>query len=212
MIARQPLRQDFQYLTISSSAEADLKIKRSRFIALSYPVTSTTECQTRIAEIKRRFHDARHVCYAYRLGHGPSAIGRHSDAGEPSGTAGAAIARVMEGENVCNAMIVVVRYFGGIKLGTGGLARAYSDSARAVLEESGIKQVELVQKVRLRTNYSHLDAINHELALNNANILARDFKDAIDVTFEVPVSNQQKLLDRLNEITSGEIELIISQA
>jgi len=121
--------------TILSPAEAIFKEKRSKFFAFAYPVENEAEIKEKIAFLKKNFHDARHHCYAYILGVN-KAIYRMNDDGEPSGTAGRPIHGQLLSKDVTNVLVVVVRYFGGVKLGTGGLRVAYKLAAKEVLENA----------------------------------------------------------------------------
>ena len=123
--------------TLSAPAEAIYKEKRSKFLAFAYPVENETEIKDKIAALKKKYHDARHHCYAYILGADKSAY-RMNDDGEPSGTAGRPIHGQLLSKEVTNVLIVVVRYFGGVKLGTGGLRVAYKLAAKEVLEKATI--------------------------------------------------------------------------
>lgn len=114
--------------TFNGRVEAEDVIKKSRFIAVGFPVESEADARDKIAALKKEFYDARHIAYAYRIDDG-QVFQKSSDDGEPSGTAGKPILNFMIKENIINAIILVVRYFGGIKLGAGGLTRAYSGTA-----------------------------------------------------------------------------------
>ena len=121
--------------TIAAPAEAVFKEKRSKFLAFAYPVENEAEIKEKIAFLKKKYHDARHHCYAYILGADKSAY-RMNDDGEPSGTAGRPIHGQLLSKEVTNVLIVVVRYFGGIKLGTGGLRVAYKLAAKEVMDSA----------------------------------------------------------------------------
>jgi uncharacterized YigZ family protein len=126
--------------TIFEPAEAIFKEKRSKFLAFAYPVENEAEIKEKIAFLKKKYHDARHHCYAYILGADKSSY-RMNDDGEPSGTAGRPIHGQLLSKEVTNVLIVVVRYFGGVKLGTGGLRIAYKLAAKEVMEK-----VQIVEK------------------------------------------------------------------
>jgi uncharacterized YigZ family protein len=121
--------------TITAPAKAIFKEKRSKFHAFAYPVENEAEIKEKIAFLKKKYHDARHHCYAYILGADKSAY-RMNDDGEPSGTAGRPIHGQILSKDLTNVLVVVVRYFGGVKLGTGGLRVAYKLAAKEVLENA----------------------------------------------------------------------------
>jgi len=123
--------------TILAPAEAIFKEKRSKFLAFAFPVENEAEIKEKIAFLKKKYHDARHHCYAYILG-AEKLVYRMNDDGEPSGTAGRPIHGQLLSKDVTNVLVVVVRYFGGIKLGTGGLRVAYKMAAKEVLENATI--------------------------------------------------------------------------
>ncbi len=121
------------YYSVGEPASAQIKRKRSRFIALVYPVDVEQDVGEILAQIDRRYHDASHRCYAYRLLGETESIARTNDAGEPAGSAGGPILQQLETANLYNVLVVVARYFGGKKLGLGGVIRAYAGATKEVL-------------------------------------------------------------------------------
>lgn len=128
------------YLTVREPATSSLKDTGSRFLGLIYPVSAEAEAIHLLNDCRKKYYDATHHCYAWRIRNlqTGSIMERSSDDGEPSGTAGRPILAVLEGAGLSNVMLIVVRWFGGTKLGTGGLVRAYTGSAKVTLESSGI--------------------------------------------------------------------------
>ena len=118
-------------INIQQSAEGIFKDRGSKFLAFAEPITDEEQAKKRIAWYKKKYHDARHVCYAYRLG---ESLWRTKDDGEPHGTAGLPILRSIDARNLDNVLVVVVRYFGGTLLGTGGLMVAYREASKEALE------------------------------------------------------------------------------
>jgi uncharacterized YigZ family protein len=141
------------YQTIQRSAVAELKIKGSRFIGRVQPVQEREQAEAALAVIRKNDYDATHHCYAYRLGIGSREISRFSDDGEPSGSAGRPILLSLTAGDLTDVLLVVTRYFGGVKLGTGGLARAYSRAAVDVLAQAGRREVWLMEKLELLLPY-----------------------------------------------------------
>src|SRR6266700_152472 len=124
-------------LTLAGTVRAETREKGSRFIVTGFPVGSAGAARAGIAAVRSEFPDATHHCWAYVLaGQGPEPRERHHDAGEPAGTAGPPILQAIRGAGLCDAVVIVTRYFGGIKLGRGGLARAYRAAAASVLAEA----------------------------------------------------------------------------
>jgi uncharacterized YigZ family protein len=134
------------YITIAGPSRAELREKGSRFLAFAEPVADETAVRERLDDLKRRFPDATHVCWAARTG--IPARSRSSDAGEPRGTAGPPILRALDAAQLDNVLVAVVRWFGGTKLGKGGLARAYAEAARSAL--AGAQRIERIPQVLLR--------------------------------------------------------------
>ena len=124
------------FLTIREVVQAEIVEKKSKFIAHLFPTESVAEAEDFIKETKKKYHDARHNCTAYRIIKDGHIIEKSNDDGEPSGTAGAPMLNILQKNALCNVVVIVTRYFGGILLGTGGLIRAYSDSLLKVIEQS----------------------------------------------------------------------------
>jgi uncharacterized YigZ family protein len=136
---------------VLKTGESEIVVKKSRFLGYCMPVSDESSAQEEIARIRKIHYDARHCCHAYRLA--ASGISRSSDGGEPSGTAGAPILNVLNGAGVENALIAVVRYFGGVLLGTGGLARAYGKAASEALAASEIARMRVCRRMRVALPY-----------------------------------------------------------
>ncbi len=146
------------YLTLDAPSEAVYTEKRSKFLAFALPVDTEERAKTELARFLREYHDARHVCYAYVLG----ADGSHfksSDNGEPSGTAGKPILGQIRAKGLTDVLVVVVRYFGGIKLGTGGLVVAYKTAARAALDNGTSVERIVKRPVAVVFPYDRLNAV-----------------------------------------------------
>ena len=150
------------YCRVKTSSTHQIKVKGSRFIAEVWPAADEKEAEERLSEIRRREYNATHHCWAYRLGVAGNTF-RYSDDGEPNGTAGLPIYRQIEGRELTNTLVVVTRYYGGTKLGTGGLARAYGEAASAALDSSEIA-VEIVrQHLRIRFAYADTSPAMHTI-------------------------------------------------
>ena len=121
------------FKTIKKEIETSVTEKKSKFICHIYHVESVEEAEEKLDEVRKKYHDARHNCYVYRIADGD--ISKASDDGEPSGTAGVPMLNILNGNNLSNVLVVVTRYFGGILLGTGGLVRAYSLATTTAIEE-----------------------------------------------------------------------------
>jgi len=145
----------FRYLTVSRDwGPSEFREKGSRFISFLFPCATAGEAGERIASLRGRFNDATHVCFAWRLGEGVEREHRYSDDGEPGGTAGMPIYNEIRSVDYLNVGVAVVRYYGGVKLGTGGLARAYGKGARLVLESARPEECRLSTEAMLTFPFS----------------------------------------------------------
>lgn len=183
-------------------AESEFVEKRSRFISHIWPVESEEQAQQYIKEMKARYYDARHNCWCYRIGH---AIARYSDDGEPQGTAGQPMLKVLEREEVTNVCCVVTRYFGGILLGAGGLTRAYSKGAKDALIASGIAVMGAWAWVKVPCTYPLFQRV--KLEIESANGVVDDVQYGADVVLAVslPAEQTESLQHRLTELSAGGI-------
>ena len=148
------------YNTIEKQETSELVEKKSKFIANIFYVSTTQEAEEKLEQIRKKYYDARHNCYAYRVIEDGNIIDRSSDDGEPSGTAGAPMLNILKKENLCNVLVVVTRYFGGILLGTGGLVRAYSQSTQDVIEKSVVILKQEGYVATLEVEYKDLENQN----------------------------------------------------
>lgn len=148
------------YITVSKSSREEIVINKSRFIGYACPCSAESEALAFLKKIREEHKSATHHCYAYIIGEN-SGIMRYSDDGEPGGTAGLPIVEAMRTKTIVNCCIVVVRYFGGVLLGTGGLVRAYTQSAQAALHSAGIAKMELTCVVQCEVPYSVWDKIHY---------------------------------------------------
>jgi len=144
--------EDDSFVSVAAEHGATLKVQRSEFISLVFPMTEASQLEKRREQVSRKHFDASHHCWAYRLRDGR--IEHSSDAGEPSGSAGRPILSAIQGAGLWNCGLVVTRYFGGIKLGTGGLARAYRDAAQQVLREAPLVTHYEYTRVTIRFTYA----------------------------------------------------------
>ena len=190
------------YLTIASSSEAVYKEKSSKFLAYAYPVKSEDEIHGILDKLHKRYYDATHHCYAWRLGpHGESY--RANDDGEPSGTAGRPMLTVLLHCGVGEIAAVVTRYFGGILLGTGGLVRAYQGSVKLGLETLPTTERVPCDRLQLTLEHPFVNIALREFETHQAQIIKKDF--GLDATFtvSVPQTQTENLIESLTQKTSG---------
>ncbi len=191
-----------EYLIPSGAGEAEFTEKRSRFLGHIRPVESEEEAREFIAEMKKKYYDARHNCWCYIIKDGPE---RYSDDGEPQGTAGIPMLEVFRREGINNFVCVVTRYFGGILLGAGGLLRAYTKSAKDALDAAGISVVRTWTETELPCSYASLERFKLEAAAYDG--IISDMVYGADVTIKllVPEEKFQPFSERIFDISSGSI-------
>ena len=188
--------------SVRGESYAEYVIKKSKFIARAVHITTEEAAQAYLRDGKKQYWDARHNCYAYQLGVNFEKQ-KSSDDGEPSGTAGKPILEVLKNKGLTDTLIVVTRYFGGIKLGTGGLIRAYGTACVAALDNAIIEDYINCRILYLQTDYSFLSATERLLPDFKAVITKRDFADFVGLTVEVPEDKADECLLTLRDQTNG---------
>lgn len=201
------------YLTIANQSEAAFREKMSRFISFAIPITSAAEAKEYVALYTNEYHDARHVCWAYMLGSDRKEF-LSSDNGEPSGTAGKPILGQINSFGLTNILIIVVRYFGGIKLGTSGLIAAYREAARLAIEAAEI--IEGRDMITLSLTFPYI-AMNDVMKLVKAQnpsgareavrIVAQEFDNTCSMTLSLPLDLLPELSGRLEAISGTSVSL-----
>ena len=185
------------YRTIADRCEFRQKIERSEFLGLAFPVASEEEFHSELLRVQKQYFDATHHCWAFRLFTGERS--RSSDAGEPGGTAGKPIAMAIEGAGLYDVAIIVVRWFGGIKLGTGGLGRAYGSTAAAALRGATIADRFLYSPVIVTAPFSRLNDLYRLIDPPHVLLRSEEFADVNRFTFEVRSSRLQEFVRGLTE-------------
>ncbi len=185
------------FLTIQEERlEEEIVEKKSRFIGTLLYVTNEEEAQEIIKNIKKQYHDARHNCFAYRIMTENGVIERFCDDGEPSGTAGGPMLNILAKNNLCNVLIVVTRYFGGILLGTGGLVRAYSDTTTKVINTASMANETMGMEVEIEIDYAQLEMLKYYCKKNNINIVNIVYEKNIKCYLELTEMELEILLDK----------------
>ena len=188
------------YQTIQKAGESEIVINKSRFLGYCIPVSSEEEAQEALAQIRKKHYDARHCCYAFRLHEG--GIVRSSDDGEPSGTAGAPILGVLLGAGVENVLCAVVRYFGGVLLGMGGLVRAYGKAASEALSQAGTLQIRVCARLQATVSYSSYNLLEPMIRQKGYPCEA-DFAEQVTLTLLLPAEESEALITAITEKTDG---------
>ncbi len=189
------------YTTLGGEGHDEFEEKRSLFIGHAKHITSEEEAQEFVKQKKKEYSDATHNCWAYILKGG--IVARYSDDGEPQGTAGMPILDVIRKSGVCDAVIVVTRYFGGILLGAGGLVRAYSHGASIALDAAQIVTYEKYAELVLDCSYSDYQKYSVVLPTFNAVIDGTDFSDKVTIRFAVKETVVSVLEEKITEMSGG---------
>jgi len=191
-----------EYRTITNFGQDEIIIEKSTFIGYAKPVTNEEEALAFIQEIKKKHRDATHNVPAYVLGEN-NEIQRCNDDGEPSGTAGVPVLEVLKKEDVRNVAVVVTRYFGGIKLGTGGLVRAYTKGAKIALEAAGIVRQVLYQVMSLSIEYTLLGTVQNQLRLQQYEVKEIVYDEFVHLHVWVHAEKTVEFRDFCIELTNG---------
>ncbi len=200
----------------ASEFQVEHRVSNSRFIAIAAPALSVEEAKSFIAEVKARYPDATHHVPAYIIGSEHSEISHCSDDGEPSGTAGRPVLSLLKSEGWTDIAVVVVRYFGGTKLGTGGLVRAYSQAVKKLLSFLPSARKIKAFRIQLQLPYHLYQTVENLLLRSRAQIENRDFSAQVSISATVPSSHRENLLSALKNypeihfyISEEDLELLI---
>lgn len=190
------------YKTITEKSSGEITEKKSRFIADMFPVNTEEEALQYIEQVRKKYYDARHHCFAYVLNDDP-VVERFSDDGEPGGTAGKPILDVIKGAELKNTLIVVTRYFGGTLLGTGGLVRAYTASSREAVSEGKIVTRTFGYKMVIKTDYTGLGKIQYILCQEDIPVLDTLYTESVDIVAFVPDTREKEIINKIIEATNA---------
>lgn len=197
------------YYTVNDYEREEI-IRRSRFLTVTKKVDDEDEATAYLAALKSKYHDATHVCYAYRVGERAERT-RFSDAGEPQGTAGKPILDALVAAEATFSLVAVVRWFGGVKLGAGGLTRAYRSCAASGIEEGGRRKFTLCSIFEISADISLYGAICKTAESRGAALTARDFSDKVRLTLAYKDA-PETLIKALNDATNAAIEIKQSES
>ncbi len=193
------------YLIPRNTSRTEISVSNSRFITTISRVDVANDVKKSLEAVREAMPDATHHAYAFRIGYGNSVIEGMSDAGEPPGTAGAPILSVLRGTNIGDILIVVTRYFGGAKLGTGGLVRAYTEAARVGLDSLATEKKVLRQRIRLDVSYKLYDATKRLIATYDGLIENEIFTTSVLITAALPQATLTQFQRRLSDVSAGQI-------
>ena len=181
--------------TITSNTEAEVVEKRSKFIGNLYYVESVEQAEEKIKEIKKKYNDARHSCFAYRICVQYSVVEKFSDDGEPSGTAGAPMLGLLSKLDLANCLAIVTRYFGGILLGTGGLVRAYTEATKQALEKAQIVDIQSGEEILITLSYNKLGEFQYYCQKNDIKIVSVEYEENITCKIQVTTAQKEKIVN-----------------
>lgn len=182
------------FKTILEDATSEIVEKKSKFIANIFYVENEEQADIKIKEIKKKYFDARHNCIAFRVIENDKIIERASDDGEPSGTAGGPMLNILQKNNLCNILVIVTRYFGGILLGTGGLVRAYSDATIQAIEKADKVNVYPGVEYKVKVEYSEFESFKYYCRKNEINIVKVEYLNEIECYIEMKEELKERFL------------------
>jgi uncharacterized YigZ family protein len=194
------------YKTVLAAAETEIEVKKSRFINLVFHVEDEEAVEGILTEIRKKHYKATHVCWAYVLNTTPRRQ-KASDDGEPSGTAGKPILEVIDHRELKDVLVVVIRYFGGIKLGTGGLIRAYGGGASDVLNHCTVIKKQFSDQFDLVVSYSSYGGLSNGLLERQVIPIKEEFGENVTLSFQLPVADTKDFLAWVEDKTNGHVEV-----
>ncbi|EQK48168.1 YigZ family protein [Paraclostridium bifermentans] len=198
------------YKTLHEFGTDEITIEKSTFIGYAKPIKTEEEAVEFINEIKKKHKDARHNVWAYTVGKSMN-IQRYSDDGEPQGTAGIPTLEVIKKEDLRDVVVVVTRYFGGIKLGAGGLVRAYTKGAKIGLEAGKIIEKIMYQEVKIKIDYNQLGKVQNEIMNMGYFIKDTIYEDNVEIIVYSRANEKEAIIERINDITSATAQITIGE-
>ncbi|MCU0370405.1 MAG: YigZ family protein [Bacteroidales bacterium] len=196
-----------EYRTIQQESQGLYKEKGSRFIAVAVPAGSLDEVKAALEKLRKQYHDARHHCYAYRIGEVPYES-RYQDDGEPSGTAGKPIYGQIQSFELTDILIVVIRYFGGVKLGTGGLIQAYRAAARDAIENSIIIPRTFYRTIEIRFDYVKMNTVMKVIKDESLHILRQDSGEQCSMLLQISTGNFDAVIKKISLLNLSGLTVI----
>ena len=196
--------------TVFARHESEKIIEKSRFLTYSAHVESEDEAKAFVAEIRKAHSLATHVCYAF-IADKTGNLQRFSDDGEPQGTAGVPILEVLKAKKLFESVVAVVRYFGGIKLGAGGLVRAYSSSAAENLDGADIRVLEVCVECLIEVDYTGIDGIQKYLSTHPCSLLSTDYGERVTFTVAVKKSEMEGFQTALVDYMQGRVDIVLGE-
>lgn len=186
------------YSTLAQPCQASLTVKKSEFLAFAYPINDKSQIMFHVEQLRQTYPDARHVCYGYIIGNPNNTThAGFDDDGEPNGTAGKPILNVLQHKAIGNCLVAVVRYFGGIKLGAGGLTRAYSNATQAVVDNMTLTAFVPTTTLTVETDFANEAFVRHILDSFHAVILSVNYDKVVNLSIEIAENQYQQFEQKL---------------
>lgn len=182
-----------KFKTIKENVTVEIEEKHSKFIANIFYVENVAAAEETIKQVKKQYYDARHNCFAYIVDE-ENKVKKFSDDGEPSGTAGSPILNVLEKNELCNVLVVVTRYFGGILLGAGGLVRAYTEAATKAVEKAETAYQEKGYEIEIYVSYQDMEKLKYYCSKNNIKIINIEYGENVKCIIEVTNEEKENIL------------------
>lgn len=180
--------------TIKEAVSAEITEKKSKFISNIFYIESQQEADEKLEQIRKKYHDAKHHCFAYRILVEGKIMERASDDGEPSGTAGSPMLQLLAKKELVNVLAITTRYFGGILLGTGGLVKAYTQATNSSVEKAKIVDLELGERLKIPVSYQNLAYLQYYCKKNDISIIKTSFENNIYAIIEIADDKKDKFL------------------
>ncbi len=197
------------FKSIAKNSTAEIVEKKSKFIANIFYVESIQEAEEKIKEVKKKYYDARHNCFAYSIFSEDGVINRFSDDGEPSGTAGAPMLNIINSKKLTNILVIVTRYFGGILLGTGGLVRAYTSAFQEALKSCKEIQKDIGMRAQIITTYQDLEKLKYYLKQKNISLVETEYGENINVYIDISKEKLEELKSNIKDLNFEIIKISV---
>ncbi len=195
-----------KFKTLKRPGQAERSFRNSTFIGYAFPISDEDDAKIFIKKIKDRHNDADHNVSAYRINKGDVLAMKYDDDGEPAGSSGKPVFKILEMKDLSNVVVIVSRYFGGVKLGFGGLTRAYRETAIEAIENAGITLECEKTILKIEANYSDMDVVSRTVN-QYGNILKTDYSCNVNCEIEVEVEQVDELIEKIKNITSNRVTI-----
>ena len=199
-----------EYNQVVEPYQHEIIIKKSRFITTLVPVTSQADADMKVQEISKRYNDANHNCYSY-ISNIIATEQRFSDNGEPQGTAGIPMLEVLKKRNIVMTLAVVTRYFGGVKLGVGGLVRAYSDSVVEALASADVRRFVMSDVASFNISYSQFPRAIEIIEKASGRVISIDYSDGVTIKYVAPCDINASIIAKIFDYSSGKVDIKVSE-